>query len=257
MTPREEQKVGLENKALVVKSEAEDIQDILNEYAEGMTEEDRAIHQAYEELARGEKVIDVTQAITTRKMGTTWRTRLPAMAVAPATVTEVDLKVGFRRDRDIEYAKFWALVPPRDVAAPAPDKKRGMFAQIAQGMQPPVPRFAEWRLDLPAREVYDFSNWRDQSSVREAHSVYRTQVPHVPIRIRKEFDITDPDRIILFEVGDWAEVQSNVKMYPPPPAPDPALLKRVTGNLYKVEATWEFTDLELQVIAGIRSAQRK
>lgn len=52
--------------------------------------------------------------------------------------------------------------------------------------------------------------------------------------------------LILWEVEEWARAAA------PRPPGDPMLLRRLTGDLYSVEAVWDLTPLE-QLVLGARA----
>lgn len=67
----------------------------------------------------------------------------------------------------------------------------------------------------------------------------QTAVPFMPPSVRPKRWLSSYH--ILFEVEHWTE-------YPA----DPFLLKHITGWLFVVEAEWELTELERQLLAGLR-----
>jgi len=67
----------------------------------------------------------------------------------------------------------------------------------------------------------------------------RAPVPFMPPSVRPTGWLSTYH--ILFEVEKWTE-------YPA----DPFLLKHITGWLFVVEAEWELTELERQLLAGLR-----
>lgn len=67
-----------------------------------------------------------------------------------------------------------------------------------------------------------------------------TPVPYVPAKIRPKFHLRNYH--VLFEVEEWTvEMQR-----------DPFLLKHIMGETYAVIAEWELTELEAQLIGGMR-----
>ncbi len=64
-------------------------------------------------------------------------------------------------------------------------------------------------------------------------------VPHIPPCLRPRFGLHNYH--ILFEVQEW-------KAYPL----DPFLLRRISGMLFVVEAEWDLTSLEAELLASMR-----
>lgn len=94
-------------------------------------------------------------------------------------------------------------------------------------------RFAE--RTFPSHELHD--QW-----VRDDRQRFRAMVPIVPPALRPGFGLHNYH--VLWE-AEWALSR------PEPPA-DPALLKRIGGDLYAVIATWDLTELEQAVLSGRR-----
>ncbi|HMY76924.1 MAG TPA: hypothetical protein PLQ88_34205, partial [Blastocatellia bacterium] len=65
-------------------------------------------------------------------------------------------------------------------------------------------------------------------------------VPHIPPTLRPRFGLHNYH--ILFEVQEW-------KAYPL----DPFLLRRISGMLFVVEAEWDLTPLEAELLASMRA----
>lgn len=70
----------------------------------------------------------------------------------------------------------------------------------------------------------------------------RAMVPIIPPGLRPVHALSGYH--IIWEVDRWAQA--------PAPPGDPALLKRLGGDLYAVVAVWDLTDLERAVLAGRR-----
>jgi len=68
----------------------------------------------------------------------------------------------------------------------------------------------------------------------------RSPVPHIPPECRPKFGLHNYH--ILFEVEEW-------QTYPV----DPFLLRRISGMLFVVEAEWELTPLEAELLASMRA----
>lgn len=73
---------------------------------------------------------------------------------------------------------------------------------------------------------------------------WTSMVPIVPPRHRPPRGLGD--RLVLWEATDWTWTQ-----VPRPPG-DPALLRRIGGDLYAVEAVWDLTEIEQLVLGGRR-----
>jgi len=91
-------------------------------------------------------------------------------------------------------------------------------------------RAREHRISIPG----DSWDWSLCSS-RDA----KTPVPFMPPSVRPKLFLSTYH--ILFEVEKWTE-------YPA----DPFLLKHITGWLFVVEAEWELTELERQLLSGLK-----
>jgi len=65
-------------------------------------------------------------------------------------------------------------------------------------------------------------------------------VPHTPPSVRPRFGLHNYH--VLFEVKEW-------KAYPL----DPFLLRRISGMLFVVEAEWDLTPLEAELLASMRA----
>jgi hypothetical protein len=68
---------------------------------------------------------------------------------------------------------------------------------------------------------------------------YRAMVPIIPPNLRPKFKLSNYH--VLWEAR-WEKS--------PPPPGDPALLKRIGGDLYAVLAVWDLTPIERLVLAG-------
>lgn len=71
------------------------------------------------------------------------------------------------------------------------------------------------------------------------HRGLESPVPHVPPALRPKLGLHNYH--ILFEVQEW-------KAYPL----DPFLLRRISGMLFIVEAEWDLTPLEAELLASMR-----
>ena len=68
----------------------------------------------------------------------------------------------------------------------------------------------------------------------------KSPVPHIPPACRPKFGLHNYH--ILFEVEEW-------QTYPT----DPFLLRRISGMLFMVEAEWDLTPLEAELLASMRA----
>jgi len=74
----------------------------------------------------------------------------------------------------------------------------------------------------------------------ESYTRLNSPVPHIPPECRPKFKLSNYH--ILFEVKEW-------KSYPR----DPFLLRRIGGFLFIVEAEWDLTELEAELLASLRA----
>ena len=72
------------------------------------------------------------------------------------------------------------------------------------------------------------------------HNRLTSPVPHIPPSVRPRFKLSNYH--ILFEVERW-------DVYPV----DPFLLRRIAGHMYIVEAEWDLTPLEAQLLSTLRA----
>lgn len=77
-------------------------------------------------------------------------------------------------------------------------------------------------------------------------NAWSSMVPIVPPKHRPPGTSTLDSYLVLWEVENW------MWSAPPMPPGDPALLRRVGGDIYAVLAVWDLTDLERLVLAGRR-----
>jgi hypothetical protein len=75
-------------------------------------------------------------------------------------------------------------------------------------------------------------------------SAWSAMVPIVPPKHRPAQATTLASYLVLWEVEEWAWTK-----VPQPPG-DPALLRRVGGDIYAVIATWDLTELEKLVLTS-------
>lgn len=75
-------------------------------------------------------------------------------------------------------------------------------------------------------------------------NAWSAMVPIVPPKHRPAGASTLGSYLVLWEVDDWVWTK-----IPQPPG-DPALLRRLGGDIYAVLATWDLTELEKLVLSG-------
>jgi hypothetical protein len=190
-----------------------------NAVRERHTEEDAQIMRGYRELANGRQLISLTETIraggtvdkVVRLRGGDERTTvLPALAVCRADLEWVWLQMQ-SHNGDVVFLPSVGYQGRRDRFR-IPD------------LRPEAKRLgnsdAEWR-------------W--------SRSAWRAMVPNIPPGLRPTTHLRNFH--ILWE-AEWA-------LYTPPRPPgDPALLKRIGGDLFAVLAVWDLTPLEQLVLAG-------
>lgn len=79
----------------------------------------------------------------------------------------------------------------------------------------------------------------DSAKLMDSYNVSSSPVPHIPPSCRPRFGLSNYH--ILFEVEKW-------NVYPR----DPFLLRRISGMLFVVEAEWDLTPLEAELLALMR-----
>ena len=185
-------------------------------------EEDAQIMRGYRQLAAGRQVLQLSETlraggVTTRNGGRGgWdrdrRYALPRLAIARADEPKVYIE-GISRDGGMTF--FWN-----------------------EGMNPHA---TAKNITLPAG-TWDLREIEDVASITTGSrwTSWEAQVPHVPPALRPERGLAGYH--ILWE-ATW-------RQNTPPPAKDPALLKRIGGDLYAVVAIWDLTELERAVLAG-------
>lgn len=95
---------------------------------------------------------------------------------------------------------------------------------------------------LPANTFAWKNSWNEKYKYHQLNvswSVLTSPVPHIPPSCRPKFGLHNYH--ILFEVEKW-------QTYPV----DPFLLRRISGMLFIVEAEWDLTPLEAELLASMR-----
>lgn len=226
-----------EKHAISLKSDSEKLDLTLAEYANAETAEDKALRLALQAIADGKEVLDLTAVVVDSRteFATTREVAMPGAAFAPASEKTLRMNVHYRRAGSGGFASTF--------------RSAGRKVTFSAG---------NWSQDMP----FDVINWapitsKNQREVTSRDMVFEVPVPHVPLRIREKFDITDPGRVVFFETGKWSLVKDDAKTLTPPKPTitdrrDPVLAKHLVGRLYIIEAAWDLTDLEAKLLAGIK-----
>ena len=183
-------------------------------------EEDAAIMRGYRALAKGSSLISLAGAI---RAGGCDEKNLPRLAVGKATALKVWLS-----QRDADGAVRFVT--------------RRYYEGRAANNHIDVRAFPPGT--LPTVDAVGMT-WeaRRRAGLSQTEELF-TPMPSVPPRFRPARGLHLYD--VLFEVDEWRKDA-------PPVTRDPALLRRLAGDLYVVCATWDLTELERLVLAG-RSA---
>lgn len=179
--------------------------------------EDAQIMRGYRELARGTQLIRLSETIAA---GGQDDEGLPRLAVADAHEPWAWLQRGCSgavtflpcRRGDLHHSR-----------------RRGIYRMPAG--------------TLPAHNLAGRPTWQCEAEHGDGFGrrrARRAMVPKVPPALRPAHHLRN--YTILWEVEQWAT--------DPQPPRDPALLKRIGGDLYAVLAVWDLTDLERAVLAG-------
>ena len=83
-------------------------------------------------------------------------------------------------------------------------------------------------------------HWERKGEWSIEKKIIKTKVPNVPIELLPEGDLSG--YYILWETDEWKEL---------PETKDPILLKRISENLFAILGTWDLTELEQSIIAGL------
>ena len=184
-------------------------------------EEDAAIMRGYRALANGHQVVRLSEALAAGGLNDQ---QLPALAVARAD----------RRWCYLQASPGWTP------ATPGATRRGGSITMGHRADPAPTATQAagtwRWPLDLWAgyadADPTSLSPWQ----------AWRAMVPVVPPALRPAHALSG--YVVLWEVDRWERT--------PAPPGDPALLKRIGGDLYAVVAVWDLTELERAVLAGRR-----
>lgn len=175
----------------------------------------RQCAEAYEQLAKGRTLIELSKAI---QGGGFFPEMRPKLAVAPADAKEVE----FIWPGGDTSATFRTLKP----------KTRRVVREL------PVPLGREHGL---TRE------WNNRSWPKFISGY--AMVPMVPADVRPRTGQL-ADWHVLWEVEHWADKSLTGR-----PPRDPFLLQHVAGDLWAVLAEWDLTDLERAVMANQQPRQ--
>lgn len=178
------------------------------ELAASRSEEDAAIVEGYRQLAKGRKLIRLSQTITAGGQDDGFK---PRLAVAPVEAPVIYLS----RDRD------------GDVAFTTSDRPNlGMRTKRVS------------RTCVRLSEVLPVADYGDLSRNHLAWGcLWKAMVPVVPPRFRRR---GWKSCHVLFE-AEWAR-------HRPPAPIDPALIRYLRGDLWLVLGVWDLTDLERAVL---------
>lgn len=179
-------------------------------------DEDALIARGYLEAAEGRQLIQLPDVL---RAGGLDERGLPRLAVARADMPWCYL--GISRNQDHARARFVG----------APDSNNASNVSAADRV------IAVTYTDLDSLDTWEKRDRFDYPLYRG----WRSQVPHVPPALRP----TRPGMHafhVLWEVDQWAR--------DPIPSKDPALIRRIGGDLWAVYAMWDLTDLERAVLSG-------
>jgi hypothetical protein len=189
------------------------------EYAAAVTanhdEEDKAIAEGYRALADGKRLIHLAQTLaiggtSTVDVPEAWSSRVRTVTVPNLACCRADAKVAYTTGIDRDGGCVITADKRRQDMSNANRKDRFVIADGT--FEAPVP---------------------------PAHASVRAIVPSVPPRLRPKRGLR---LYTLLWEAEWAV---------DPDAPqDPALLRRLGGELYIVLGTWDLTDLERTVLSG-------
>jgi hypothetical protein len=186
--------------------------------------EDKELMRAYRALAKGERIIQLTEAL--RAGGTTLLT-CPGVRWDGGRYVEGDVElpkiaVG-RADRGFVWCG-------------------GITASGGVEMVTKTDRAPNNRRDVVQRAaVFPRDRERNTTGVGwDSRGVPRAIVPIIPPKLRPKRTRLSEFHV-LFE-AEWA-------VHTPPPPVDPALLRHLGGDLYAVVAVWELTEVERAVLA--------
>lgn len=190
--------------------------------------EDAQIMSGYREVVRGHQLISLT---ATLRAGGRDANGLPNLAVCRA-----DAKKCWLEDCTFGGAVTFTTKRQRDgrAANNERDVRRFPFGTLPDWPLTEGKGGADTVIEYPGKpQTWNRSHY--------SHSPrYLAIVPTVPPALRPARSLGSYD--ILWEVDQWA-------LDPTPPV-DPALIRRIGGDLYAVMAVWDLTDLERFVLQG-------
>jgi hypothetical protein len=178
-----------------------------------LEKEDTALMASYREMAKGQRILNLSQVMRTAGVDTVSKSRLPVLAIAQADWPYVWFRI--ESGRAVFSAEGW----PRWSST---YNKYGRG-----GLHLPMHVF-------PAELTN--AEWRKQNNLPPAGRI-RALVPAIPVSLRPAGDLSNYH--ILFE-AKWTHEAP----------PDPLLLKRVSGDIYSVVAQWDLTPIEKAILEG-------
>ena len=179
-----------------------------------MEKEDIIMMESYRAMAKGQRILNVANAI--RGAGLCKEKRLPVLALARANWQYCYLKQ--ERNRLCFSADNWISTTWSGQRIFREPKKVNPF-----------------RMDLLGAELTN-EEWRKQQGL-PAMNNQRAVVPAIPAYLRPAGNLEDYH--VLFE-AKWEKCAP----------PDPILLKHISGHMYSVLAQWDLTDVEKAVLEG-------
>lgn len=184
-----------------------------------LEKEDMVMMASYREMAKGQRVLNVANAIRGAGLDTT--KFLPVLALARANWKYAHLRFdnGAGNNSVVFCEENWPHYNWRSNAVSRYDSKKHIAFNRSN-----------FGAELTNAE------WRKGRSLPVAEN-QRAVVPTVPVHLRPAGDLSE--YFILFE-AEWDK-------HAPP---DPLLLKHVGGQMYSVLAQWDLTDVEKAVLEG-------
>jgi hypothetical protein len=191
-------------------------------------EEDAMLATAYRELAKGQRLIKLSEVI------------------AAAGVTRLDVPSNRRYTND-QDKKLTVRVPRLAICrahckhawTDGVDEDGALRIQgkrtVADRNSYDVVRFPDGTFPAGRRVSFRSSVWETGISCE-----INAMVPNVPPPLRPAHSLKNYH--LLWE-ADWS-------FAPGPPPGDPALLKRIGGDLYAVLAVWDLSEIERAVLSG-------
>jgi hypothetical protein len=175
--------------------------------------EDEALMLSYREMAKGQRVLNLTQVFRETGLDKNEKSRLPIIAVAQA-----------------DWQHVWFKI----------DGSRAVFAKDSwPNWRHSYNKYDEGAIWVPANafpaELTNYS-WRANNQLPPAER-QKALVPAIPAMLRPSGDLSKYH--ILWE-AEWKHEAPT----------DPLLLKHVTGTIYTVLAQWDLTPIEKMVLEG-------